>query len=436
MKPLVAIVGRPNVGKSALFNRLIQRRLAIVEGVPGITRDRIYAETDWAGRSFRLVDTGGLEPGMDKGMVALVRYQAEAAIREADVIIFVVDAREGVTAVDRDVAELLRRSGKPVVLAANKVDDAAVVLDTYEFFALGLGEPLPVSAEHGRNTGDLLDLVVAHFPAEEPEEEDAGAIRVAVVGRPNVGKSSLVNRLLGQERVIVSEMPGTTRDAVDVEVETDRGRLVFVDTAGLRRKSRIEDPVERYSVLRALRAVDHADVVLVMLDATETVTEQDKKVAGYGHDQGKAAVLVVNKWDLIEKDERTATEYTRLIRRELAFVDYAPVVFVSALTGQRVDRIIDLAFEVAARHRSQVPTGVLNRVIHAAQEVNPAPRRKGKKLQIYYGTQVRSGPPTFAFFVNDPELVHFSYVRYLDRTLREAFDFEGTPLRLFFRRSR
>lgn len=434
MKPIVAIVGRPNVGKSTLFNRIIQRRLAIVEDTPGITRDRIYADADWNGREFTLVDTGGLQMDEDEGLPAGVRRQAEVAIAEADLIVLVLDVREGLTAVDRDVAELLRRTKKPVLLAANKAEagfDPGAVADFYE---LGLGDPVPISAAHGMNTGDLLDEVVGRLPAPPAEEVAPAALRVAVIGRPNVGKSSLVNAICGQERALVSDIPGTTRDAVDVLVRRGEQNLVLIDTAGMRRKARIDLPVEHYSVLRALRAVDRSDVVLVVIDAVDGLTEQDKKIAGYAHEAGKGAVIVVNKWDLVDKSEHPAADYEERVRRGLAFMDYAPIVFVSALTGQRIGRLLDTVLRVGRQHAAEVATAQVNALVDDAQAVTPPPAERGKRLKIYYCTQGGTRPPTFLFFVNDPRLVHFSYRRYLENRLRQAFGFEGTPIVLIFKR--
>lgn len=433
MKSLVAIVGRPNVGKSTLFNRLIQKRLAIVQNIPGITRDRLYAEAEWQGRGFRLVDTGGMNPEASGGIEGQVRWQAEVAVAEADLILFVVDVREGLTHTDEEAARFLRKAGKPVILVANKVDHPSVHPRAYEFYALGFGEPVPVSAEHGMNTGDLLDLVVSQLPPEAAETTSPDALPVAVVGRPNVGKSSLVNRLLGEERMIVSETPGTTRDAVDIMVNTDWGPMTFIDTAGMRRRARIEAAVEHYSVLRALRAVDRAEVVLLILDATQPVAEQDQRVAGYVRDSGKAAIILANKWDLMTGEEGVAEEYLAGVRERLYFLHYAPIQLVSALTGRRLSQIAETIQHVAARHASEVPTPALNRLVRDAQEIHPPPTRKGKQFKIYYATQVRKRPPSFVFFVNNPNLLHYSYERFLENTLRERYDFTGTPLRLFFR---
>ncbi len=433
MKPIVAIVGRPNVGKSTLFNRIIQRRLAIVESEPGITRDRIYADSEWAGRLFTLVDTGGIEMGEGDEFTAQIRKQAELAIEGANVIIFVVDGRQGLTTTDQDVAQILRRTEKPVVLAVNKMENWDMNTHAYEFYSLSLGKPLPISAEHGTNIGDLLDEVIAFFPAEIDSETEDEMVKVAVIGRPNVGKSSLINSILGEERVIVTDIPGTTRDAIDIVVEREGKKINFIDTAGLRRRSRIDLAVERYSVMRTLRAIDRSDVVLMLINATEGVAEQDQKIVGYAHEAGKAVILVVNKWDLVEKDSKTAEHFTQSIRKELAFLSYAPIVFVSALTGQRVGRVLEMIHAVASQYYLRLATSVINTVIREAVAINPPPTDKGNRLKVFYVTQPSVKPPTFVFFVNDPELMHFSYKRYLENKLREAFGFEGTPLRLVIR---
>ncbi|MDN5326719.1 MAG: GTPase [Moorella sp. (in: firmicutes)] len=434
-KPIVAIVGRPNVGKSTLFNRITGGRVAIVEDTPGVTRDRLYRDAEWCGRQFTLVDTGGIATHQDDPLVARVRSQAEQALKEADVIIFLVDSRTGITADDEEIAGLLRRSNRPVILVANKVEDFSDPTLTHEFYRLGLGDPLPISAAHGLNTGDLLDRVVELLPAV-PAGKAGDALKVAVVGRPNVGKSSLVNRLLGEERVIVSDLPGTTRDAIDTYIRRGQREYILIDTAGMRRKSRVTVPIERYSVLRALRAVERADVVLVILDGTEGVTEQDKKIAGYGHEKGKAAIIVVNKWDLVLKDERTMDHYREAVRQELSFMAYAPVLFISALTGQRVGQVLTTIDAVAEEASRRVATGTLNAVVREAVLLTPPPSVKGQEVKIYYTTQVKVKPPTFVFFTNRPEDVHFSYQRYLENQLRQAFGFEGTPIRLIFRRGR
>ncbi|MDI3256229.1 MAG: ribosome biogenesis GTPase Der [Kyrpidia sp.] len=430
---LVAIVGRPNVGKSTLFNRIVGQRIAIVEDRPGITRDRLYASASWNGRTFRLIDTGGLDFGSPDAMADLVRTQVELAVDEADAILFLVDGLEGITAADQEIAERLRRSGKPVVLAVNKLDHARHMTGRYEFFRLGFGDPLAISAEHGLGVGDLLDELVRRLPAEEPSEVDEDAVRVAVIGRPNVGKSSLVNRLLGEERVLVSEVPGTTRDAVDTTFEQDGQSFVLIDTAGMRKRGKVWEGTEKYSVLRALRAIDRSDVCLLVLDGSQGIAEQDKRVAGYAVEAGRAVVVVVNKWDLVEKDEKTAIRMTEEIHREFPFMTWAPVVFVSAKTGQRVNRILETVVRVAERHAMRIPTSTVNQVVEDAAVRVPPPADKGRRLRLYYASQVGVRPPTFVFFVNDPELMHFSYLRYLENQFRAAFGFAGTPIRLLIR---
>lgn len=433
-KPVVAIVGRPNVGKSMLFNRLVGKRLAIVEDTPGVTRDRIFATTDWSGREFALVDTGGIEPKADDEMLFFMREQALLAIETADVIVFVTDLTTGVTAADREIATMLLKSKKPVVLAVNKADSVGPTdPGVYEFYALGLGDPIPISAVHGHGTADLLDKCLEYFPPESGEEDEEEAIRVAVIGKPNVGKSSLINRILGEHRVIVSDIPGTTRDAIDTPFENAKGKYIFIDTAGIRRRSRIEDRIEKYSVLRSEMAIDRADVCLIMIDAREGVTEQDTKIAGLAHEAGKASVIIVNKWDLIEKDSRTMDRMRQEIKQKLAYMDYAPILFISALTGQRVDRLFDLINYVYEQASMRVTTGQLNSVLaDATMRVQP-PTDKGKRLKIYYMTQAGIRPPTFICFCNDAELFHFSYQRYLENRIRAVFGLEGTPIRLIIR---
>ncbi len=432
-KPIVAIVGRPNVGKSTLFNRLVGSRVAIVEDQPGITRDRLYQDAEWAGRVFTLVDTGGLDFAESGDIPQQVRRQVELAIAEADAVLFLVDARTGLTSTDEDVAALLRRTNKPVLLVANKVENFHRTDQLVDFYRLGLGEPIPVSAAQGMNTGDLLDRLVSVLPPAAAAEEEPDTIRIAVIGRPNVGKSSLVNAILGEERVIVSEVPGTTRDAIDTYFERGGRRYMLVDTAGIRRKSRIEEAVERYSVIRSLRAVDRCEVALVVLDALEGVTDQDKRIAGFAHEQGKASVLAVNKWDLVEKDTHTAQRFTEVIRRELAFMTYAPVVFISALTRKRIPRLLELVDLVAQQQCLRINTSDLNRLIKDAVLHTPPPASKNRRLKILYATQGGVKPPTFILFVNDPELMHFSYLRYLENQLRAACGFEGTPIRFVLR---
>ena len=436
MDPLVAIVGRPNVGKSTLFNRLAQTRSAIVEELSGVTRDRLYSRAYWNGREFVLIDTGGIVPGTTDKIEESIKMQAEAAIQESDVILLVVDVRAGVHTMDIEIAQLLRKTKKPVILVANKAETMDLHVQAGEFYRLGLGEPVAVSAAHGMNTGDLLDAIVEKMPppGEGGElSEDENLIRIAFAGRPNVGKSSLVNYLLGQKRMIVTDIPGTTRDAVDSLKVVGEDKYVFIDTAGIRRKSRITESVEYYSVLRSFRAIERSDIVVMVIDASEEVTEQDKRIAGYGHEKGKGMVIAVNKWDLIEKDDRTHKKFLENLRRELAFLSYAPVVFVSALTGQRAQKVLDLAKEVSEKRKTRIPTSILNNLIREAVAVSPPPSTRGRVLKIYYATQVGEEPPAFVMFVNDPKLVHFSYKRYLENQLRDAFDFTGTPMRIFFR---
>ena len=433
-KPLVAIVGRPNVGKSMLFNKLVGRRISIVEDTPGVTRDRLYADTDWNGRSFTLVDTGGIEPRADSELLLFMREQARIAMDTADVIVLVTDIRTGVTAADQEIADMLLRSRRPVVLAVNKVDSTGPVdPDVYEFYNLGLGEPIPVSAVHGHGTGDLLDACFAHFPPEEEEEEEDERIRVAIIGRPNVGKSSLTNRILGETRMVVSDVAGTTRDAVDSPYEDESGKYLFIDTAGIRRRSKVEDRIEKFSVMRAEAAVERAQVCLILLDAREGVTEQDTKIAGLAHDSGKASVIVVNKWDLVDKDTHTMDKTREDIRRDLSFMSYAPVLFISALTGQRVSRIFELVRYVHEQNAMRISTGMLNNVLADATARVQPPTDKGKRLKLLYMTQTGVRPPTFAIFCNDRTLFHFSYQRYLENQLRSVFGLEGTPIRLLVR---
>jgi GTP-binding protein len=434
-KTLVALVGRPNVGKSTLFNRLIEQPLAIVEDIPGTTRDRLYGDAEWGGLTFTFVDTGGLMLGSGSDLEVSVREQVQIAIAEAEVIVFVVDVKEGVTAADLEIAELLRRSDKPVILAVNKADNESRRQEAVDFYELGLGDPYPISALHGTGTGDLLEELIRVVPSERPEPSMEGT-KIAIVGRPNVGKSSLLNAILGQERMIVSATPGTTRDAVDSLLEWDGNPVVLIDTAGIRRRGRVAPGVERYSVIRALRAIQRCDVALLLLDATEGVTEQDAHVAGYVLEEAKGLVLVVNKWDLVEKDAHTMEDYTDEVRRVLKFVTYCPLVFVSAVKGQRVGKTVELALEVQRARLAQVATSKLNEVVLEALATHSPPSKRGKRLRIYYATQTGAAPPSFVFFVNDPELVHFSYQRYLENRLRDAFGFEGTPLRLSFRRRR
>ena len=434
MKPIVAIVGRPNVGKSMLFNKLIGKRLSIVEDTPGVTRDRIYGETDWNGRSFTLIDTGGIEPRTDDQILSFMRDQAQIAIENATVIIFLTDVRTGLTASDQEVANMLLRSGKPIVLAVNKMDSTGVPdPDFYEFYNLGLGDPIAVSAVHGHGTGDLLDACLQYFPPEEDEEEEDDAIKVAVIGKPNAGKSSLVNKILGEERVIVSDMAGTTRDAVDSYFENETGKFLFIDTAGMRKKAKVTDQIEKFSVLRAAMAIERSNVCLIMIDANEGVTEQDTKVAGMAHEAGKACIIVVNKWDAVEKDDKTMDKMRQDIRRDLAYMTYAPIVFISALTGQRVDRLFQLIKYVDDQAAMRITTGMLNSFLADATARVQPPTDKGRRLKIYYMTQAGIRPPHFVFFCNDAKLFHFSYQRYLENQVRATFGLEGTPIRLTVR---
>ncbi len=435
MKPVVAVVGRPNVGKSTLFNKLIGQRLSIVEDTPGVTRDRIYAECEWLNHSFMLVDTGGIEPQSDDVILAQMRRQAEVAIERASVIILVVDVRDGVTATDHDVAQMLLKSGKPVVLCVNKCDGIGdVPAEFYEFYNLGLGDPIAVSSVHGHGTGDLLDEVLKYLPPEDEEDPDEDAIKVAVIGKPNVGKSSLINRMAGEERVIVSDIAGTTRDAVDTRVENEYGKFLFIDTAGIRRKSRVLDNIERYSVLRAYMAVDRADVAVIVIDATVGFTEQDSKVAGYAHEQGKACIVAVNKWDAVEnKTDKTMKEFTDKLKVDFSFMSYVPFLFISAMTGQRVNKLYELIQLVADRNAFRATTGQLNDLLSVAVARVEPPSDKGKRLKIYYMTQASTKPPTFVAFVNRKDLFHFSYQRYLENQIRNTFNLEGTPIRFIIR---
>jgi GTP-binding protein len=458
-KPIVALVGRPNVGKSALFNRLLGQRKAIVEDLAGTTRDRLYGEADWGGRDFILVDTGGIElsiassaaagenlisaaassagfqAGVSSGLfLKEIRQQAEVAIAEAEVIVFVVDIETGLTAADQEIAEMLRRTDKPVLLAVNKADNQKRRSDVFEFYGLGLGDPIPVSAMHGTGSGDLLDAVIESFPPSQEEEEEDEAIKIAILGRPNVGKSSLLNKLLGEERVIVSNIPGTTRDAIDTRITYQGLELVLIDTAGIRRRGKIEPGVEKYSFLRSLKAIDRADVCLLLIEANQMVTAQDAHIAGYILEAGKSVVVVINKWDLVEdKDNQTMNEYTAKIRADLKFLEYVPVLFISAKTGQRVQKVLPLALQVQEERLRRIPTGELNRLMHEAVAKNPPKGGQRYRLKFLYATQARTDPPTFVFFVNDPTLVHFSYQRYLENQLRERYGFIGAPLRLIFR---
>lgn len=434
-KPIVAIVGRPNVGKSTLFNIFANSRISIVEDTPGVTRDRLYADTEWLDNEFMMVDTGGIEIMNTDKIAVSIRQQAQIAIAEADVILFVCDARAGITHEDAEVAKMLRQSKKPIVLAINKADSPKQEMEIFEFYNLGIGEPIPVSAANHLGLGDLLDAVVEKFPETSAYGEDGNEdeIKVALIGRPNVGKSSIFNTLVGEERSIVSDVAGTTRDAIDTPVIREGQKFLFIDTAGMRRKARIDEPIEKYSIIRSLRAVDRSDVVLMVIDAIDGATEQDKKIAGYAHEAGKGIVLVVNKWDLYDKDNTSTLRYTENLRRELVFMQYAPVVFVSAMTKQRIHRLPEVIHYVAEQNAMRISTSVLNQVVEDAIAINPPPTEKGQRLKILYATQVKIKPPTFVIFVNEPEIMHFSYQRYLENKLREAFGFEGTPLQMIIR---
>ena len=434
-KPLVAIVGRPNVGKSMLFNKLTGQRTSIVEDTPGVTRDRIYGTCEWCGRSFSLVDTGGIEPGTDSDMLKFMRRQAEIGIELADAVIMVADVRSGVTAADQDVATMLRKSGKPVALAVNKCDSTGLVNpDAFEFYSLGIGDLFETSAVHGHGTGDLLDWVLENIPDTEDEEEDDDVIKVAIVGKPNVGKSSLLNRILGEERVIVSNVAGTTRDAIDSYFENETGKYCFIDTAGMRRKSKVDDAIEKYSNMRSISAIDRADVCLILVDANDGVTEQDTKIAGLVHEAGKAAIIVVNKWDAVEdKETNTMRDMEAKVRSGLSYMLYAPVLFISALTGARVDKLFQLIQDVHAQNTMRITTGALNSVLADATARVQPPTDKGRRLKIYYMTQASSKPPHFVIFCNDARLFHFSYQRYLENQIREVFGLQGTPVRITIR---
>ena len=433
-RPVAAIVGRPNVGKSTLFNKLVGARLSIVDDKPGVTRDRIYGDCEWLGHRFLLVDTGGIEPRADDVILSQMRAQANIAIATADVIVLVTDLRSGVVATDQDVANMLQKSGKPVILCVNKCDSVgAPDPEFYEFYNLGMGDPIAVSAVHGHGTGDLLDAVIAYFPPESEEEEEDDTIKVAVIGKPNVGKSSLINRISGQERAIVSDIAGTTRDATDTRIENQYGKFTFIDTAGIRRKSKVTDAIEKYSIIRARTAVERANVCVIMIDATEGFTEQDSKVAGIALDQGKGCIVVVNKWDAVEKDGNTMREYKEKLAVDFAFMKFAPFVFISAKTGQRVDRLFEQIAYVYAQSTMRISTGKLNEILGAATARVQPPTDKGKRLKIYYMTQASVCPPTFVFFVNNAQLFHFSYQRYLENQIREVFGLEGTPVRFIIR---
>ncbi len=434
-KPLVVIVGRPNVGKSTFFNRIVGKRIAIVEDTPGVTRDRIYADATWLSHSFTLVDTGGIEPAREDIISVQMRRQAQFAIEMADVIVFLVDGREGMTAADEDVAHMLRKSSRPVVLAVNKVDAQKFEQNAYEFYGLGLGDPITISSSQGLGLGDLLDAVCSHFPSAQEDDDENAPIAIAVVGKPNVGKSSLVNALLGEERVIVSAVAGTTRDAIDTPFTHNGRDYILVDTAGIRRKRAIEDEtIERYSVIRSLAAIRRADVVLIVVDASQGLSEQDVRIAGYVHEEGKACILVVNKWDLIEKDTHTMNQFKKDLGVDLAFMSYVPMLFISAVSGQRVNRVMEQVEQVYEQTCRRISTGTLNDIVNEAITVTEPPSDKGRRLKIYYATQVAIKPPTFVLFVNDPQIMHFSYQRYLENYLRKSFQLTGTPMRIYIRK--
>ncbi|MBR5984852.1 MAG: ribosome biogenesis GTPase Der [Clostridia bacterium] len=433
-RPLVAVVGRPNVGKSTFFNKMSGKRIAIVEDTPGVTRDRVYADCEWLTHKFTLIDTGGIDPHSDDPLLKQMRRQAEIAIDTADVIVFFTDGKQGVTADDETVADLLRRSGKPVVLAVNKIDSPKQLADVYDFYSLGMGDPIGVSSLNLLNLGDLLDQIVSYFPEEEAEEEEDKAISIAVVGKPNVGKSSLVNRILGEERVMVSDIAGTTRDAVDTRFKDGDDEYVIIDTAGIRRKRAIEyQSLERFSVVRSFAAIDRCDVALLLIDAKEGISEQDTKIAGYIDEAGKPAIIIINKWDALEKETNTLDKFTKDVREKLKFMEYAPILSISALTGQRVNRVLEMVKSVYAQASRRITTGLLNDILQDAQQAMQPPATNGRRLKIYYATQSVTNPPTFVLFVNDETLMHFSYKRFLENRFRQAFGFEGTPIRFVLR---
>jgi GTP-binding protein len=433
-KPVVAIVGRPNVGKSTFFNYICGKRISIVEDTPGVTRDRIYAEAEWRSRKFTLIDTGGIEPYAEDKILQQMRRQAEVAVEMADVIIFMVDGKEGMTASDKEIATMLRKANKPVILVANKVDNIGEPPpEIYEFYNLGMGDVVSVSSIHGLGMGDLLDLIYEHFPSGDMDEYDDDVIKVAVIGKPNSGKSSLVNRLIGEDRVIVSDIPGTTRDAVDTYLEIGEDKFVLIDTAGIRRQSKITENIERYSTIRSWSAIERSDVCVIMIDAKDGVTEQDTKIAGYAHEQGKASVIVINKWDLVEKDTGTLEEYRKQVMEKLSFMQYAPVLFISVKTGQRVHKLLELVKFVFGQASLRISTGMLNDLLNEATAMVQPPSDKGKRLKLYYGTQSAVRPPTFVIFVNSIELFHYSYERYIENQLRKSYGFEGTPIRFIHR---
>lgn len=433
-KPIVAIVGRPNVGKSTLFNKIAGKRISIVEDTPGVTRDRIYAEAEWLGNHFILIDTGGIEPFTKDVILSQMRIQAELAIETADVIIFLLDGREGITAADYEVANMLRKNNKHTLVVVNKLDTINLENNIFEFYNIGLGDPIPISSQQGLGIGDLLDEVIKNFP-EKKEDNDLynNNLKIAVIGKPNVGKSTLINKLLGEDRVIVSDIPGTTRDAIDTEFNYKGQNYVLIDTAGIRKKSKVREDIERYSVLRSFTGIQRSDVCLIIIDAEQGVTEQDTKIAGYAHEEGKASIIIVNKWDIVEKETKTMNNYRKKIREDLSFLSYAPILFISAKTGQRVHRIMELINYVSNQHSMRISTGMLNEVIGEAILLNQPPSDKGRRLNILYCTQASVKPPTFILFVNDTELLHFSYQRYLENQIRKSFGFEGTPIRFIIR---
>jgi GTPase len=432
-KPIVAIVGRPNVGKSTLFNKMAGKRISIVENIPGVTRDRVYAEAEWLRHNFTIIDTGGIEPQSDDILLAQMRRQAQIAIDTANVIVFIVDGKEGLTGADAEVAQMLRKSKKPIVLVVNKVDSLKDEDNAFEFYNLGIGDPVTISATQALGLGDMLDRVVSYFPGDSSAEEDDEYIKIAMIGKPNVGKSSLINKLLGEERVIVSDIPGTTRDAIDSVLETEAGKFLLIDTAGLRRKSKIKEELERYSAIRTLAAIERANVCILMIDATDGISEQDEKIIGYAHELGKAIMVIVNKWDLIEKDDKTMENFKKTLQYNLSFIDYAPYIFISAKTGQRVHKVLDVAKECYNNYSKRISTGLLNEVINKAVLMKEPPVVGLKRLKIYYATQVDAKPPLFIFFINDYQTVHFSYERYLVNQLRDNFDFKGTGIKIQFR---
>ena len=433
-KPIVAIIGKPNVGKSTFFNYLAGSRISIVEDTPGVTRDRVYAETNWRGRNFTLIDTGGIEPESEDIILSQMREQANLAIEMADVIIFLTDIKQGVTAADQEIALMLKKSGKPIVLVCNKADNyEKAKQDIYEFYNLGIGDPYPISAANALGIGDVLDAIYEHFPEKDADEDDEEVIKVAVIGKPNVGKSSLINKILGENRTIVSDIAGTTRDAIDSYFENDKGKYVLIDTAGIRKKNKVNERIEKYSVIRSLLAIERADVCLMMIDANEGVTEQDTKIAGEAHEAGKGVIIVVNKWDEIEKETGTLEKYKKEVYAKLAYLSYAPIIFISAKTGQRVDKLFDMINDVAKQNAMRISTSVLNQVVNEAIAIVQPPTDKGKRLKILYGTQASTKPPTFVIFVNNKDLFHFSYERYLVNQIRKEFGLQGTPIRIIVR---